>query len=236
MPLTKTKGNNYDWITHSHAHLGGECPHHCAYCYVDNPRFGRHPKYQGELRLIEHEFGIEYGEGKKIFVENCNDLFADKVPLGFIYRILNHCRKWPKNTYIIQTKNPGRMLEHINIMPPDTLLGVTIETNRDMTDVGDAPPAKDRALAMSQIKGRKFVTIEPILDFDIKELSEMVIAIHPEFVNIGADSKGHGLPEPSIKKVMELGRRLSGTGIVVKEKRNLDRLRCSHTPTNTPSI
>jgi DNA repair photolyase len=51
MSLKKSNGNMYPWVTHTHAHLGGECPHRCAYCYVDNPRFGRPAKYTGALRL-----------------------------------------------------------------------------------------------------------------------------------------------------------------------------------------
>jgi hypothetical protein len=43
-------------------------------------------------------------------------------------------------------------------------------------------------------------------------------------VNVGADSKGHGLPEPSFKKVMQLVERLTAAGIEVRNKRNLERL------------
>jgi hypothetical protein len=72
---------------------------------------------------------------------------------------------------------------------------------------------------------KKFVTIEPILDFDIDVLLDWIIHIDPEFVNIGADSKGHGLPEPSIEKVMQFIEELTGCGIEVREKHNLERLR-----------
>lgn len=34
MALTKSKGNMYPWVTHTHTHLRGECPHGCRYCYV----------------------------------------------------------------------------------------------------------------------------------------------------------------------------------------------------------
>ena len=34
MGLTKSKGNMYPWVTHTHANLGGECPHKCRYCIL----------------------------------------------------------------------------------------------------------------------------------------------------------------------------------------------------------
>jgi DNA repair photolyase len=223
MPLVKTKGNNYDWITHAHAHLGGECPHKCIYCYVDTPRFGRHPKYQGELRLIEKEFSVNYGSGKVIFIENCNDLFAKEVPMEFIDRILSHCFQYPFNTYVFQTKNPARY-SHC-LLPVNGIYGTTIETNRDIPGISKAPRPKERMEAMVKLKARKFVTIEPILQFDTHILVDWIAKINPEFVNIGADSKEHGLPEPTMGKIWTLIDRLKIFGIEVREKHNLQRLK-----------
>jgi hypothetical protein len=80
---------------------------------------------------------------------------------------------------------------------------------------------------MKELSGKiqTFITCEPILDFDIEVLANWIVNIKPVFVNIGADSKNHNLEEPSIEKVMELGKMISDAGIEVKEKRNLDRLR-----------
>jgi hypothetical protein len=33
MPLKKSEGNMYPWVTHTHSHLAGACPHECK-CYV----------------------------------------------------------------------------------------------------------------------------------------------------------------------------------------------------------
>lgn len=158
MPLKKSVGNMYPWVTHTHAHLGGECPHKCVYCYVDNPRFGRPERYRGELRLIEKEFEVKYGTGKTIFVENCNDLFAKEVPQEFINKVVAHCLKWPDNTYVWQTKNPARYLTMDALMPDNSIFGCTIETNRDMSDISKAPPPRERYEAMRTLKAKKFVT------------------------------------------------------------------------------
>lgn len=227
MTLKKSVGNMYPWVTHTHCHLGGECPHKCVYCYVNRFPFGRPYKYSGPLRLIEKEFLVNYGSGKTIFIENCNDLFAAAVPQEFIQRIIRHCRDWPLNTYVFQTKNPGRYITGHFEFPEKVLLGCTLETNRvSVMNLSNAPPPISRIMAMQAIAYRNlFLTIEPILDFDLEELAAAVIQIRPEFVNIGADSKGHHLPEPTIEKIMVLVERLTSHGIEIREKHNLQRLK-----------
>lgn len=228
MGLNKVKGNMYEWVTHTHTHLAGKCPHECVYCSIQDMqrRFPDLP-YSGPLRLKEEEFKVNYGEGKTIFVENCNDLFADAVSSDWIERIVDHCRQWPDNTYVFQTKNPARMfgLRHLLLIPKDALLGCTVETNRE-NDLGCAPLRGERLAVVAKVKKdfKTFVTIEPVMDFDLDEFARMLISASPLFMNIGADSKGHGLPEPSFKKVMALVDRLTAAGIEVREKRNLERL------------
>lgn len=226
--LRKSTGNMYPWVTHTHSHLGGECPHKCVYCYVDNPRFGRPERYTGELRLIEKEFEVKYGASKIIFMENCNDLFAEEVPELFIKLITNHCLEWPDNDWVWQTKNPIRYLKRFDLMPLNSIFGCTIETNRDIPEISKAPSPWKRYSAMCcspMLKAKKFITIEPILDFDVDVMLAWLIHIEPDFVNIGADSKGHGLPEPPLWKVEALIENLQARGIEVREKQNLERLK-----------
>lgn len=214
------------WITDTHTHLGGECPHKCVYCYVDSFRH-RVPKYQGELRMIEKELLVNYGKGKTIFIEHCNDLFASNVCGDYIDKILAHCRKYPNNNYVFQTKNPARYKASYTrlLFPQNSLYGVTIETNRYYADMGTAPKPYERYVYMKLLEGKKFVTIEPILDFNLCTLAEWMRQIQPDFINIGADSKGHKLPEPSMEKIQALIDKLTEYGIEVKEKPGLERLR-----------
>ena len=226
MPLNKTKGNMYPWITHTHSHLGGECPHKCTYCYVDSFRH-RVPKYQGKLRLIEKELWVNYGKNKIIFIEHCNDLFAAEVPDEYIIKILTHCYRYPDNTYVFQTKNPARyLMPFFPTFPDKSIFGTTIETNRTIPNIGLAPQPTTRLGDFAELKAvKKFITIEPILDFDLGYFSHWLRVIQPDFVNIGADSKGHGLQEPTMEKVQALIDKLTGYGIEVKEKHNLKRLK-----------
>ena len=230
MALKRSTGNMYPWVTHMHSHLGGEFPHKCIYCYVDNPRFGRPERYKGKLRLLDWEFKVNYESGNTIFIEHKNDLFAEEIPRSFIIKILSHCLQYPNNIYVFQTKNPNKYLDiqsNYNTLkfPDNSILGTTIETNRIIPKISTAPIPEERYKAMLQVKGRKFVTIEPVLDFDVDIFAKWIADINPEFLNLGADSKNHHLPEPTVNKIFALVDRLKKYGIELREKHNLNRLK-----------
>ena len=232
MPLTKSKGNMYPWVTHTHTHLGGECSHECSYCYVQAmaKRFpAMMERHSGSLKLLEKELHVKYGNGRTIFIEHCNDLFANEVPSTWIQAVLDHCREYPDNEYVFQTKNPERYRAWLESLPPKRILGCTIETtDQDVVAmVSTAPHPYERKHHIEYISGRGervFITIEPILDGDMGKLARWCDAIHPEFVNIGADSKGGELPEPSADKVRELISTLRTFEVEIREKHNLGRL------------
>lgn len=231
MSLKKSTGNMYPWVTHTHSHLIGACSHACGYCYVQAmaKRFhNMRANYSGEVRLVLDELHVHYGNGKTIFIEHLNDLFADGVPTEYIAQILKHCNSYPDNHYVFQTKNPKRMLALalVEALPPHSILGTTIETNHWYPVMGKAPPTLARAAYMSRLPARfqRFVTIEPILDFDLEPMVRLLTDLNPNFVNIGADSKGHGLIEPKRTEVLALISELQSAGIEVRQKSNLDRL------------
>lgn len=229
MPLTKSQGNMYPWVTHTHTHLAGECPHRCSYCYVQaTERRFRKGRYRGPLRLVEKEFRVGYGSGRTIFVEHCNDLWASSVPDDWIYRVLMHCRAWPDNEYVFQSKNPNRFAPWVVVLPPRRILGCTIETDDDVAArVSGAPPPSRRlrdVAYLAKYGERVFVTIEPILRNDPSRLTQWMAAIGPEFVNVGADSKGTGLDEPSPGELRRLLDGLHRAGLTVRQNTNLARL------------
>jgi protein gp37 len=206
--------------------LGGRCPHECTYCFVDNPLHGRPLRYTGDIRLLEEELRVPYGEGKTILVDHMNDLFADLVRSPLIQKVLDHCRSWPANTYVFQTKNPQRYFEFLAGMPPKKMLGTTIETNRDLGRVSRAPDPMKRLTAIMALAAahKTFITLEPILDFDLGTLTAWIKDTRPAFINIGADSKGHGLKEPSAEKIQAFILEIQASGIEIRQKRNLNRL------------
>jgi DNA repair photolyase len=230
MPLSKSKGNMYPWVTHTHTHIGGECAHKCSYCYVQaiEKRFGT-GKYSGQLRLLEDELSVNYGKVRTIFIEHCNDMWAEDVPDSWIDKILNHCNQYPDNTYVFQTKNPERYIEWLGRMPPKRIVGCTIETSSTLIakKTSEAMPPGIRFGAMRYLSRRGenvFITIEPILKGNMRLLADLINEISPDFVNIGADSKGTGLEEPTAAEVLYLIEAIKKNGIEIKQKRNLDRL------------
>jgi hypothetical protein len=223
--MNKTKGNMYDWVMPWNP-LAGECPHKCVYCSTKSIMFrpSCKKKYSGELRLDENAMKKPLGKGNTWFVCAQNDLFAQEVPQEFIHKIIRRCKEYPENTYVFQSKNPERMF-YIGVLrwPEKNIVGTTIETNRHYLGWSVAPETIQRAKEMVKIQGRKFVTIEPIFNFDIDILTSWIAQIKPEFVNIGADSKKHNLPEPSPEKIKALISELSKF-TEVRLKSNLKRL------------
>jgi protein gp37 len=214
----------FGFVSHTHTHLGGECPHRCSYCYVATNKYGRNARYQGPLRLIPAELAVRYGEGKSIFVEHCNDLFASAVPDDAIRKILAHCCQWPDNAYVFHTKNPARYASYLDLMPPNRTLGMTAETNRPSHGISVAPDPMDRLAAFASLPGPRLVTVEPIMKFDLPEFVDGIVNARPDMVFVGADSKGAGLPEPSRAEVLALLDTLRSAGLDVREKWNLARL------------
>ena len=70
---------------------------------------------------------------------------------------------------------------------------------------------------------RRMVSIEPIMDFDLRDFLCMLRDVKPEFVSIGADSKRNNLIEPPSEKIEQLIKHLkSYTNVIIKN--NLKRL------------
>ena len=214
-----SKGNIYGWIDKTWNPIRGECPHKCHYCYVPHSRV-KH-LYGGKPHLIESVFK-PLGKGKTIFVGSMFDICAEEIPSEWIIRILEHCRKYD-NTYLFQSKNPKRFQECLNLMPDKVCVGTTIETNRH-THNENAPCIDDRISGLYHTQTHpQFVSIEPIMDFDLSIFVDDILRLKPNFVSIGADSKGHNLPEPSWDKVEALITELKKF-IEVWQKDNLKRL------------
>ena len=217
MVLNKQKGNMYGFVTDTWNTVKGKCPHDCSYCYMK-------VFPQNNIRFDEKELETDLGKGKTIFIGSSTDMWADSILISWIARILNHIEKYPNNTYLFQSKNPRRFIGwNDRLKKSNVIIGTTIETNRENKFTG-GQPIRDRAKSMAMLEGcRTFVTIEPIMDFDLDELVFLIKGIQPEFVNIGADSKNHKLPEPSCLKTEALINELSKF-TKVNQKDNLKRL------------
>lgn len=227
MGLNKSKGNMYPWITHTWNPLAGKCLHGCTYCSTNKfyyPTLIK--KYSGPIRLVEKELQTNLGKDNTIFVVAQNDLFANDISKDIILDILDHCRKFD-NKYLFQSKNPVRMFELRYFMPKNSVICTTIESNRLYPKIqANSPKFMERSAYMGLLKRAGFqtyVTIEPIMDFDLLQFVEHIKICALTQVNIGADSGNNNLPEPNKDKLLQLIVELEKFTIV-KQKKNLKRL------------
>ncbi len=217
--LNKSKGNMYGFVTHTWNPIKGKCPHECSYCYM-NKMYKRY-KWDETLRFDEKCFGDFLPDDSFIFVGSSIDMFAEKVPSEWIKDVLKFCSNY-KSKFLFQSKNPERFNDLW--FPENMILATTIETNReDVRIYSKAPSISNRIYGISRCKGKIMITIEPIMDFDLKEMIKIIKHITPIQVNIGADSGNNKLPEPPKEKIEELIKELKKF-TTVHLKDNLQRL------------
>jgi len=187
------------------------------------------------------DFRVSYlkdnlGKGRHIFVSSMGDIGGSWVDPENVKQVLAHCRKFD-NTYLLQSKNPANLAQYIPYLPERTVLGTTLETNKNTVLISKAPPPSVRAMGMILLRERLsqgrlppkanlMISIEPILDFD-SELIHWIRFIQPEYVSIGADSKRNKLSEPSQKDIYWLIRHIREV-TQVRLKPNLRRLLPEH--------
>ena len=218
--LRESKGQMYSWVTHTWNTIKGECPHGCIYCYMK--RWGK----QKPLRFDESELRTDLGSGNFIFVGSSCDMFAGAILDYWVIETLVKCDFYTGNRFLFQSKNPDGFVKFMKYFPDGrrTCLCTTIETNRIYPEMGNSPNPLKRAIAMNQfMEFPTFVTIEPIMDFDLDEMVRLIKLCHPNQINIGADSGNNNLPEPSKEKIMELIDELKKF-TTIDQKRNLSRL------------
>jgi hypothetical protein len=221
MGLNVSKGDMYPWVTHTWNAIKGKCPHDCTYCYMK--RWGKQPA----LHFDERELKTDLGEGNFIFVGSSCDMFAEAIPHDWIMDTLAKISD-SENNFLFQSKNPEKMARYKGYCPTDgkSFFCTTIETNRFYDQIMRlSPMPEQRAFYMSEgLRGlARYVTIEPIMDFDLAPLVELIRRCEPDQVNIGADSGGNHLPEPSAEKVLALIEEL-GEFTTIARKSNLCRI------------
>lgn len=203
------------------------CLHFCTYCWarkLATTKLKNSHRYKGGFKpsLNKGEFRTKFKEGDFVFVSDMGDLFGDFVPSEWIFRVIEHIKHFPKSFFLFLTKNPERYKKFLDIMPKNAILGATIETNRDLTyleaTISRAALPSIRYLAMKKLEwDKKFISIEPILDFDLGVLSKWIKDIFPFMVYAGYDNYGNKLPEPPLSKTLRLLVEISKMTFVVKK-------------------
>jgi DNA repair photolyase len=165
---------------------------------------------QKKLRFDERELKTVFPKGSKVFVGSSCDMFAKEIDQYWVRKILEYLKKQEDDaTFVFQTKCPGRYLDYN--FPKNSILGTTIESNRDRyleegLTGGEHPinRANNINFAGYLLEKSTFVTIEPVMDFDKENMAKILRNANPDFINIGADTGRHNLPEPDAEKLQWL--------------------------------
>jgi hypothetical protein len=198
------------------------CPYSCydhIGCWATSLKEGRlrnSKKYRdlsSTPRLAWQVFNRKFKPLTSVFVEDMGDLFAPTIPTEWIMSIIDKivCQNM-MTQFLFLTKNPARYKE-LHFPHYNCILGATIETNRDKgyRRYSRAPLPSARLLEMSLLNHpRKFVSIEPIMDFDLTGFVSELKAIKPQMVAVGYNNYPEKcfLPEPELQKTQALIDRL----------------------------
>jgi len=207
MLLNRSKGQMFKSVGWTWNPCRG-CSHACAYCWAASMARRRGEDF-GKPILVEKDLSIRFpGDGSWIFVCSSGDLFSPAVPDQWIYFILDKInRDGYGNRFLLQTKNPARILRFTNhlVDPRRYIVGTTIETNRETSAWSRAPPTRRRVetiIALDQFD--HFLSLEPLADFDLPELLDMVKSVRPVAVEAGLENYTSLLPKPSPEKCRAL--------------------------------
>ena len=205
------------------------CQHDCIYCWARRLALTklRHTQRYREgfkSRINPEEFRKRF-KGGVVFVSDMGDLWGEWVPDDWIRRVLNHIKRFSDTWFLFLTKNPQRYHDFLDEIPPNAILGASIETNRDyyyqeghIPRISRAPLPSRRYRAMKELDWPlKFISIEPILDFDLEVFTRWIEEINPFMVYIGYDNYSHKLPEPPLAKTRELIKRLEDFTLVIRK-------------------
>lgn len=211
----------FPFITRTHNPIGGGhviqkdgkitgC-YNCVYCWATSMKNQyKWQKYLGTYRFIEKELLVRYKKDDFTFV--CDMIDIGRVPIPILIQFFNWLEDQPGKILTL-TKNPRIYMELIRLgikIPENVYLGATIESNKNYPDISKAPSQDNRLYWMTllsqieSVKDRLFISIEPVMAFDLKIFETSIYCIKPWAVAIGYDNYNSGLLEQDLMTVKEL--------------------------------
>jgi hypothetical protein len=222
-----TKGRMYKGTKTWNPFVG--CKFDCVYCkpsFQNNHYFMMNHRNCGLYAPHEHHNQLELekiGGERSVFICGDSDIsFAKPDFMGRIFKVMKEDPKTDR-VWFLQTKNPKCLEQYLAILPTNTILLTTLETNRDTNyeKVSKAPPPSVRYEAFKNlVYPKKIVTVEPIMDFDLEIFVDWIVSINPLAVFIGYNSHPNqvALIEPDMEKTLDLIVALKNKGIRVLTK------------------
>ena len=155
--------------------------HNCEKCgnYIPHFHEERTTKEYTEKHFPETS-GDEF-----IWVGSSGDISFIEYP--DMLKILNRIEEYPDRTFFFQTKNPFFFRKFM--FPSNVILGITLESDIYYKEISNAPFPCNRVLWFEKLDfPRKFVTIEPILNFNFPLFLKWLKKINPERIYVGYDT------------------------------------------------
>lgn len=201
------------------------CEHNCLYCV---PSFQRQMKRQRQNCLTCYLYKPHphlerlcnkpprTNEDEFIFFPSASDWAF--IPQDAGEYAIEYIRRYSDRYFLCQTKDPSCFSRWD--FPKNAILAITLETNRDTSNISEAPIPRKRWLAFKDYQHRlKIITIEPILDFDFEPFVAWLKEIKPQpKIYLGYDNHNCHLDEPSGIKTEKLIRILEANEFKVIRK------------------
>ena len=204
------------------------CLFSCTYCWarklVEERLQPQAKKYRDGFIPAFHpdELSRRFKPGDFVFVSDMGDIAFARLEQR--RAIVRRVSEFPETCFLFQSKDPGIFEGPTFSNLPNAYLGTTLETNRDYGLTRALSPL-NRYLVMRRLDhARKFISIEPVMDFELEVLVDWMRQIKPDIVEIGADNYHNCLPEPPWEKVEALLEALREFVPRVIEKDRLHRL------------
>ncbi len=215
MTIIFNKGRMFDFITHTPNPIGGcptcdgyddvghkHCSWSCSYgwCSVLKDRF-RYRKYEGTWRIIPHEMK-NLGPEDYPFICDMIDIGDPTLPQDIILKILDWAGAQPCQVLLL-TKNPRFYRDYAPHIPPNAVLGATIECDLPevLSKVSDAPSPLTRLEEMVWVKNnlpnQRLICVEPIMNFT-PLFAGLIAKTEPSIIAVGYDSGKNSLNEPAL--------------------------------------
>lgn len=204
------------------------CEFDCSYCV---PSFQAQAKRQRKncgqcYNYVPHEHPERLGKipsAPIVFV--CGNGDISFCPIDYARKIVASIRQHdrPDKTFYLQSKRPAYFEPLLSELPDNVVLVTTLETNRNKgyEAISKAPRPFDRYQQFKRLDySRKVVTVEPVLDFDVRVFASWMKVIEPEYVWLGYNSRPRSvdLPEPTREKLQAFVQAMREANIDVRFK------------------
>lgn len=199
------------------------CPYDCynGGCWATLLRKGRLKRVYDKANVLPQFIAKHdnFWKHSTVFVCTMCDIMHPIITDEMIIEVMNVIRRYartdpqdpkPHPQFLLCSKNPQRyialMLKYGDeFFPENVIFGITVESNRDYPKLSHAPELQVHRLMSAKILSdagvRVFLSVEPVLEFDMGAFINAIRSIKPWGIAVGFDNYGNKLPEPTPERL-----------------------------------